>query len=151
MNRRQIRQAITGTFPAPPLAGVRGASALPATVTPAPFTGMTPRQMVVPFLALLILGTVLAFALGRVSNVTHVQPPALSLPRDTPAALPIPANVAPAGPRRFAPEMTPDARARTHWLLTCPIGYFWYETRALAEQAQQGVCGGMGAVHEPIK
>jgi hypothetical protein len=121
----------------------------PAYITPMSRT-LIPRWVGWAFVALLILGVVLAFALGRVSNVARDIPPALSLPRDTPAVLPV--NVAPAGPRRtYGAQMTPDARARTHWLLMCHSGMYWYATRQQAVQAQRDLCGGGGIIHEPIK
>jgi hypothetical protein len=127
MNRRRLRQSITGTFPTPILPAVTPPS--PATMT------MTPHQIAGAFVALLILGVVLAFALGRVSNVARDIPPALSLPRDTPAP---PVNVAPAGPRRQYAPMPPTAEAsgKAETLRLCEASMAYYQTR------QDYVCSG---------
>jgi hypothetical protein len=93
-----------------------------------PSNTMTPRQIAGAFVALLVLGVVLAFALGRVSNVVRDIPPALSLPRDTPAA---PVNVAPAGPRRQYAPMPPTAEAsgKAETLRLCQVSLVYYQTR----------------------
>jgi hypothetical protein len=155
MTKRYVRVGDTSQEEKPAVAAVpmptptKGGVVMPPPVTP---PAPTPRAndqwtTIKAGLFVAILGGVILFALGYnlkpiARPIEVVTVPALSLPADTPSA---------AGPRRtYAPQMTPDARARTHWLLMCHSGMYWYATRQQAVQAQWDLCGGGGIIHEPL-